>query len=475
MALNFPDTPTIGQTFPQPPVSGMPVYTWDGEKWTSAAGGNIGGATILTGDTPPVGAGDNTLWLETDTGILFFKWNDGNSSQWVALASGTSGAVLYSNPQALTVPQKTQARTNIGAAGLEALANQNLIINGGPSISQEYGLGGTGGMVAPGAYYACDGWYVGASWVGSGVVYFGTEANSSPYQFPADIVMSVQAPLPTFSTASFYNIYQFIEGNRWARLGWGGSAAQPISIGFWVSSEQLSGVMTLAIRNAVGTRSYCIPFNVTGGAGGKYVTATIPGCTDGQWQTNNVAAAIISICSFSGTNFIAPAANAWTNGNFVGAPTLTNLHAAPNAIRIWGISVIPGTIPVPQELSPFASMRPYDQELLTCQRYFKQWGGQYAYEKIGTGLVTSATQAYIVLPISVPMRGAPTIVVSAAGDWTVANGSGIFPVTSIAADTLAANAACIGFTVAGGMTGLQPIYVQANNTTSARFKLDVRL
>jgi hypothetical protein len=401
MALNFPDTPTIGQTFPQPPVSGMPIYTWDGEKWTSAAGGNIGGATILTGDTPPVGAGDNTLWLETDTGILFFKWNDGNSSQWVALASGASGAVLYSNPQALTVPQKTQARTNIGAAGLEALANQNLIINGGPTISQEFGLGGSGGLLAPATIYACDGWYVATSWVGSGVVYFGTEAAGAG-QFPADIVMSVQAPVPTLSTVSYFVIEQFIEGNRWSKLGWGTSSAQPISIGFWVSSETQSGVMTLAIRNSGGTRSYCIPFNVTAGVP-TYVTATIPGCTDGAWQNNNVAAAIFSVCSFTGTNFMAPTANAWVNGNFLGAPTLTNLHTAANAIRLWGVTVIPGTIPVPQELAPFASMRPYDQELLTCQRYFRTWGNKIF------GIWTSTTTPRIAGTLAPVMRAAPTL------------------------------------------------------------------
>ena len=35
--LDFPATPTVGQKFPVPPTAGMPVYTWDGEKWTTGS------------------------------------------------------------------------------------------------------------------------------------------------------------------------------------------------------------------------------------------------------------------------------------------------------------------------------------------------------------------------------------------------------------------------------------------------------
>lgn len=34
MSLNFPSAPTLGQTYPVPPVDGVATYTWDGEKWT---------------------------------------------------------------------------------------------------------------------------------------------------------------------------------------------------------------------------------------------------------------------------------------------------------------------------------------------------------------------------------------------------------------------------------------------------------
>jgi hypothetical protein len=35
MGINFPNAPTVGQLYPQPPVAGVPIYRWDGEKWTT--------------------------------------------------------------------------------------------------------------------------------------------------------------------------------------------------------------------------------------------------------------------------------------------------------------------------------------------------------------------------------------------------------------------------------------------------------
>jgi hypothetical protein len=66
--VDFKSTPT---------VSGVPI------------GG--GGGTVYMQDTPPVGAPDKSLWVETDSGLEFVRWNDGNSTQWVQ----TTSSVFY--------------------------------------------------------------------------------------------------------------------------------------------------------------------------------------------------------------------------------------------------------------------------------------------------------------------------------------------------------------------------------------------
>jgi hypothetical protein len=91
MALDFPTAPTVGQKYPASPLPGVPVYTWDGEKWTT-----IGGAVV-----------------------------------------GPGLPVLYDTAQTLTAPQQQQARQNIYAAPFDALAYNGLQINGAMDISQE--------------------------------------------------------------------------------------------------------------------------------------------------------------------------------------------------------------------------------------------------------------------------------------------------------------------------------------------------
>ena len=41
------------------------------------------GIVMIASDTPPVGAADNTLWLDLDSASMFILFNDGDSTQWV--------------------------------------------------------------------------------------------------------------------------------------------------------------------------------------------------------------------------------------------------------------------------------------------------------------------------------------------------------------------------------------------------------
>jgi hypothetical protein len=42
-----------------------------------------GAATVLVSDTAPAGAPDKALWWESDSGLLYIRYNDGTSTQWV--------------------------------------------------------------------------------------------------------------------------------------------------------------------------------------------------------------------------------------------------------------------------------------------------------------------------------------------------------------------------------------------------------
>jgi hypothetical protein len=82
-AYGLTDAPSDGTT-----------YGRKNAAWTAVTGGG-GGASVLVGDTAPVGATDNSLWWESDSGLLFIKYNDGNSSQFVAVGgSALNGPAL---------------------------------------------------------------------------------------------------------------------------------------------------------------------------------------------------------------------------------------------------------------------------------------------------------------------------------------------------------------------------------------------
>jgi hypothetical protein len=41
---------------------------------------------LVSTDTVPAGALDNTLWFKSDAGLVFWRYNDGTSTQWVQIA-----------------------------------------------------------------------------------------------------------------------------------------------------------------------------------------------------------------------------------------------------------------------------------------------------------------------------------------------------------------------------------------------------
>jgi hypothetical protein len=53
--------------------------------FTPIGGGGGGPATITTSDTPPASPTNGSLWWESDTGTLYMSYNDGTSTQWVAV------------------------------------------------------------------------------------------------------------------------------------------------------------------------------------------------------------------------------------------------------------------------------------------------------------------------------------------------------------------------------------------------------
>jgi len=84
MALNFPNTPTVGDIHSEAGKN----YRWTGYAWVVVSALDVYGPTYIS-DTPPVNPLCGDLWYESDTGKLFVYYKDFDSTQWVQVGGSS--------------------------------------------------------------------------------------------------------------------------------------------------------------------------------------------------------------------------------------------------------------------------------------------------------------------------------------------------------------------------------------------------
>lgn len=412
----------------QPPQAATKKYVDDQITIIS----EILGMTIVSSDEPPAMPHDNTLWFETDTGLFYIHYNDGNTKQWVVIPPSTSAAsinavtyvpqqlttqeqaqarqniaasdnntVSYAQ-QILTLPQQTQSRMNIYAAPLDALAYSGMQINGSIDISQEKGSLATPSNTGANTY-VCDGWFMSSTSVAG--VLSGSVVPQVPGTIPGfsnAAVIATAIAQPTLAAADILAFAQPIEGYRWARLGFGVASAKPVVIGFW-SGHHRPGIYSVALRNGAGDRSFVTTYTQAIGDVWQYNTVTIPACLDGTWEVGNLRSVTLSFAIGSGANFIAPVTGQWAVGNYLAAAGQVNAaQSTADVFRITGVVVLPGN-EVPEAERSSLIMRPYDQEIISCRRYLRRVAPS------GAGKAKDAASAVFTAEHE-GMRATPTVV-----------------------------------------------------------------
>ena len=295
------------------------------------------------------------------------------------------------------------SRASIYAAPFDAMAYNGMQINGSMDVSQERGSSFGYAMTVGAQTRMQDGWnffYNSAPLVFLG---FSQHPGAAPYGIPNAIVFQSTTGKASLASGDQVFLEQPIEGYRVARLNWGTAIAQPITIGFWVFAEH-AGTMTVGILGG-GSRTYLT--NVVVGSPTpniwEYKTITVPGDTAGTWAKDNAAGMYVRFC-FGGGTAVQGAAGTWLAGPYSATSATTNFNAVPNYAGITGVVVLPG-IEAPSAARSPLIMRPYDQELVTCRRY---WQGPTTFESrnysaVPNGVFTATTA---LTPI---MRGVPQV------------------------------------------------------------------
>lgn len=94
--LDFPISPVNGQTYIGPNGIQYTYSSADG-AWTalSPGGGGSGVAVIVSPTPPSIGLPEGSLYWNTELGILFVLYDDGNTVQWVQSVPSAGGLPEY--------------------------------------------------------------------------------------------------------------------------------------------------------------------------------------------------------------------------------------------------------------------------------------------------------------------------------------------------------------------------------------------
>jgi hypothetical protein len=290
--LDFPSAPTVGQKYPQPPLAGVPVYSWDGEKWT----------------TP------------TQTGI---------------------GAVRYDMPQGLTINQMAQGRSNIGSL------KKNYIINGAMMVSQENGA--TAGTAN--GYYAVD--QISLSGIGS---YTAQQvASPTPAGSPNRLRVTVTAA-HTVAANDLIWLEDRLEGLRVADLRYGSAAAKTTTLQIGVKAPAGTyciAFVNIAGAPRSYVAEYVV---AAGEANTDTVkTVTIPGDVAGTWVADNTTGLVVRWALMAGTNY-QQTAGSWQSSGITASPNQFNLFGTNgNTFELFDVGLYEGAVAPPFMVPDYAS------------------------------------------------------------------------------------------------------------------------
>ena len=214
------------------------------------------------------------------------------------------------------------------------------------------------------------------------------------------------------SSGDYFLLQNMIEGTDSARLKWGTSEAQTVTLSFYVKSS-ITGVHACGIRNNAYNRGITGTYEIKSPNVWERKTVTFPGCTDGTWETDIDAGLKINFDLGSGSTYEASSTGTWLATNdFITSDSVKIVGTNAATWYITGIQLETGRVATPFEHRSIA------EELQLCHRYYIKFrgavGGGGGYGSAGDGAIATLanwtnTGAYGPIFMGTTMRYAPTL------------------------------------------------------------------
>ena len=309
---------------------------------------------------------------------------------------GTSGQVL-----------KTDGSGALSFA-TQLTGHRNMVVNGGMTVSQRYE---TSEYTPTNNEWTLDQMRYDLSQSGKFKVQQVTDA---PAGFSHSMkVTSLSAY--TSGASDYFLLQNFIEGTDSARLGWGTSDAQTVTLSFYVKSS-IAGVHACGIRNQAYNRSKTETYTINNANTWERKTVTFTGDTSGTWLTSTNSGLKINFDLGSGSNFVASSTGTWlSTPDFITSNSVKVLATNGATWYITGIQLEVGDTVTSYE------HKSYGEEIAKCQRYYYLLyrRGSSSDGNIcigGLGSCYTGTSIYIDLGFPTQMRAAPTLEVPSGSD-----------------------------------------------------------
>jgi hypothetical protein len=265
----------------------------------------------------------------------------------------------------------------------------------------------------------------------------GTTTSQQSTDAPSGFINSLlvtQATGGSVVSSSYLAIQQRIEGFNVADLGFGTASAKTVTLSFWVRSS-ITGTFSVAMLNSAENRSYVTDYTINSANTWEQKKITVAGDTSGTWLTNNgVGISLVWNLGY-GSTYTTSTLNSWIGSGAYGSTTATTSFATTSGATFYITGV---QLEVGSTATSF-DYRPYETELVLCQRYYEKSFDQTTkpvqnFGSIQGGLCTgvystSANTALATATFAAEKRASPTITTfnpfAAGSGWSESGGGNI--------------------------------------------------
>jgi len=368
---------------------------------------------------------------------------------------------------------KARELAELGAAyDSGALSNRNVIINGAMQCWQR----ATAATTTANGYSTVDRWKHFESGAGA----YTTEQSTD---HPTGTGYSLKFQVTTADTSIAAGEYAFtetnLEGQNLQQLQYGTSTAKNVTVSFWVKSNK-TGIYCVALYKHAGAGTaymYRKEYTISAANTWEKKVVTISP-TAGSTALITASAGAVPNSNAMGLSLVFGLAwgsnyhgtdNTWQTGSGYGTSNQVNwMDSTSNNFYLAEVQLEAGT-----EATPFEH-ESFEATLRKCQRYYLRSKSQaYASFFGGVGWANQTTTWVGKGQIPVPMRGAPTLILT--GTARIQNGQAGYTISSLSMDLIEDNSTTLSMGCAASGLTIYRAYDIDGDSGAASAQLDAEL